>query len=770
VAFIVSSLSRPRAGFVGRIAFRALASIAALAGGLAAPPWSAPASAQQLVVDERPVPRVPHTTGSYRIDGVLDGEIWASALVLELLIETNPGENVPAPVTTRAYIIENGTTLLVAFDAKDPNPELIRAYLRDRDNAFNDDFVGIVIDTFNDQRRAFEFFVNPLGVQMDLIQDDVQSNEDDSWDAIWESAGVIGDDGYTVELAVPFSQLRFRRGAAEQTWGLDLIRIYPREDRTLVSISPRERGRNCYLCQLPKIRGFANAEPGKDLEIVPSLTAARTDFRDDVTGRLRAGSTDEEVGVTVSWGITPDLTANLALNPDFSQVEADVAQLDVNNQFSLFYPETRPFFLDGADYFATPINAVFTRTVADPDVGAKLTGRSQTSTYGVFLAEDAVTALLFPGSLNSSNEVLDQSNRVFVGRYAHSFGENASTLGVLMTSRSGDDYSNDVAGIDGRIRVSDRHSVRFQYLDSESEYPQEVVSRFNQPSGVFGGDALSVDYDFDSRGWWAEAGFDKADPGFRADSGFVTQVGYEERGFGFGRIWHGDDENFWNQLRIGTYAERSEDTAGQLLERRRSTWFSFNGPLQSYFEIGVNDREQFWNGALFETDNAFVYGQFRPSGALFFSLNVNRGKQIDFANTRLADQLRVEPSVDVNLGRHMLMRLRHTLLQLESEEGERIFDAQLSDARLTWQFNLRSFLRFTVQRQHVKRNVALFVASDTHSHSLTMGSQLLYSYKMNPQTVFFIGYSDNYIDDDRYDDLTSTDRTYFVKLAYAWAP
>src|SRR5690606_2720603 len=145
-------------------------------------------------------------------------------------------------------------------------------------------------------------------------------------------------------------------------------------------------------------------------------------------------------------------------------VEADVAQLDVNNQFSLLYPETRPFFLDGADYFATPINAVFTRTVADPDVGAKLTGRSQTSTYGVFLAEDALTALLFPGSLNSSNEVLDQSNRVFVGRYAHSFGENASTLGVLMTSRSGDDYSNDVAGIDGRIRVSDRHSVRFQYL------------------------------------------------------------------------------------------------------------------------------------------------------------------------------------------------------------------------------------------------------------------------------------------------------------------
>src|SRR5690606_41533027 len=148
-------------------------------------------------------------------------------------------------------------------------------------------------DTFNDQRRAFEFFVNPLGVQMDLIQDDVRRNEDDSWDAIWESAGRINDDGYTVEMAIPFDQLRFRRGAAEQTWGLDMIRVYPRTDRSLLSISPRERGRNCYLCQLPKIRGFENAAPGKDLEIVPSLTAARTDARDEASGRLLAGSTDE---------------------------------------------------------------------------------------------------------------------------------------------------------------------------------------------------------------------------------------------------------------------------------------------------------------------------------------------------------------------------------------------------------------------------------------------------------------------------------------------
>ena len=227
---------------------------------------------------------------------------------------------------------------------------------------------------------------------------------------------------------------------------------------------------------------------------MPSLTASRTDVRDPITQRFGEGNSEEEVGVTVSWGITPDLTANLALNPDFSQVEADVPQLDVNNQFSLFFPETRPFFLDGADYFSTPINAVFTRTVADPDVGAKLTGRSDMNTFGVFLADDTATNLLFPGPLRSENETLDQSNRAFVGRYSRGFGRNASTIGALVTSRSGDDYGNDVAGIDGRFRITDQHSLRFEYLDSETTYPVAIVADFGQPAGSFGGDAVRAHY------------------------------------------------------------------------------------------------------------------------------------------------------------------------------------------------------------------------------------------------------------------------------------
>jgi hypothetical protein len=220
---------------------------------------------------------VPHTTSEPNIDGILDESLWREALVIRLDIETQPRENGPAPVETFVHLIENGSSLLIAFDARDPEPEAIRAYLRDRDSAYNDDFVGVVLDTFNDQRRAFEFFTNPLGVQMDLTYDDVNGREDDSWDAIWDSAGVIGEQGFTVEISIPFSQLRFQNSDSAQTWGLDALRFYPRADRVRISANRMDRGRNCYLCQLGKIEGFATAEPGRGLEVVPAVTASRTD-------------------------------------------------------------------------------------------------------------------------------------------------------------------------------------------------------------------------------------------------------------------------------------------------------------------------------------------------------------------------------------------------------------------------------------------------------------------------------------------------------------
>jgi hypothetical protein len=744
-----------------------LAAAVALLVPVAAPAQVASEPTPAIARASADLPRLPHSDASVAIDGVLDDAIWKQALVVDLTVETSPGENTPPPVETHAYLVEDGSRLLIAFDARDPEPDKIRAYLRDRDSAFNDDFVGVVIDSFNDARYGYEFFVNPLGVQMDLTQDDVAGNEDESWDAIWDSAGKIGDQGFTVEIAIPLSQLRFARASGDRVWGLDVLRFYPRSTRHRISNNSLERGRNCYMCQFQKFSGLGGVQSSKNIEIVPSLTASRTDVRSDpLAGPLVRGNSESDLGLNVRWAVTQDLTANLALNPDFSQVEADVAQLDVNNQFTLQFPESRPFFLEGASYFSTPIQAVFTRTVSDPDVGAKLTGQPGDNAFGAFVARDAVTNLLFPGPLTSQQVLLEETNDTAVGHFSRSVLDN-SQVGALVTMRHGDDYRNDVGGFDGRIRLGGQHSLRFQLLHSSTEYPEATAAAYAQPLGKFDGDAAMLRYNYSSREWFADLRSRYYDPGFRADSGFVSRVDISQQQLEAGRTWQRGEQR-WTQIQVGLTGTTTDDLAGALLDRTIEPYLSFSGPMQSFIQIGGGPNKRLWNGVLYEGNSAFLYSQFRPRGGINFSISVRKGDQVDFANSRLANELRVQPNLDWNVTQHLLLRLRQTTSRLHSHDGEKIFDADLTDFRATWQFNVRSFLRFTLQRQLVERNVPLFIARGTNEKTLTVASQVLYSYKVNPQTVLYLGYSDNSLEDDRIGDLSRTNRTLFAKFSYAW--
>ncbi|RLA35224.1 MAG: hypothetical protein DRR11_00515 [Gammaproteobacteria bacterium] len=715
------------------------------------------------------IPDLPRISGAVKIDGSLDDLAWRKALKIDVNIETNPGENVPAKVKTVAYLMEDGVNLYIAFDARDPNPKAIRAFLRDRDSAYNDDFVGVVIDSYNDERRAFEFFSNPLGAQMDLTNDDVNHREDDSWNAIWDSAGKITESGYIVEMEIPLNQLRFPAADGKQTWGIDVLRMYPRDSRTRIGATPLDREVNCYLCQVGKIRGFENVEPGRDLEIVPTVTASKNDTLDDpLVDSLQSGDMEAEAGLSIRWGITPDMTANLAINPDFSQIEADVAQLDVNNQFALFFPETRPFFLEGSDYFSTPIQAVFTRTVADPALGAKLTGKRGKNTYGAFATEDEITNLIFPGAFGSDSESLDISNTAFVGRYSRSFGE-ASSIGALMTARSGDSYHNYVGGLDARWKIDDHHELKAQVLKSDTEYPDQVADDFDQPTDAFTGNAAQAEYNYNSRNWFAYARHEMRDKGFRADSGFVTRVDYDQQTLGLGHIWHGEEDDWWTRMRLNGDYDIAHDDQGRLLEKEIEGYFGINGPLQSYLEFGGLSRDVLFNDVLFHENKISLYTEMKPRGGLYFGIWARVGDQIDFDNTVLGDEIRLQPRVEWNANQNLLLRLQSSLVRLDSKEGPNIFDAQVHDLRATWQFSVRSFIRLSVQYQDVERNQDMYI-DQVDAHTRDVGRQLLYSYKLNPQTVFFLGYSDGHVDEDDLESLTITDRTLFMKIGYAWMP
>jgi len=728
-----------------------------------------PAVARRTVTRPPGSPKVigvGRTTGPIRVDGVLDEPAWKDAARVSLDYETWPGDNTPAPVKTVCLITYDHSNLYVAFRAEDPDPKAIRAHLTDRDAAFEDDFVGVILDTFHDGRRAFEFFVNPRGVQMDLINNDVGGGEDASWDAIWDSAGRITPRGYVVEIKIPFSSLRFPRAGGAESWGFSAMRVYPRDRRYTFSSQPEDRNISCSLCQISEITGLSGIRPGHALELDPTFTATAGQVRDDFPdGPLSDPSTQGSAGLTARWGVTPNLILSGTVKPDFSQVEADAAQLAINRTFALFFPEKRPFFLEGADYFQTPLNLVHTRTVADPSWGVKLTGKAGRNAIGAFLARDDGTNIIFPGNQGSDSTSLDRSNTAAVVRYRRDVGRS-STLGAIVTSRTaGDDYSNQVYGIDGLIRFTDVESLSFQVLGSQTEYPSDIAADFDQPGGRFDGSAIVARYSHDSRSWNWDVRYEDLGRGFRADMGFEPRVDTRFLKARASHVWWGGDGSFFSRLALGANRDETRDHNGLDLDRTSEIWLSASGPWQSHGFINIGTSDTYFNGKTFDQDYVGIFVNLRPSATWSFGAFTRLGDTIDFANTRSADGLTFSPRVTFKLGAHFRTDLRQTYQRLHVDGG-RLFRASLTDLRLVYQFNVRTFVRLITQYTDIVRNPSLYEA-EVDPASRQLFNQLLFSYKVNPQTVFFLGYSDSGFG-YRGIDITTANRTLFLKIGYAW--
>jgi len=729
-------------------------------------------AARQATAQETAQPHhVPRAEQPVHVDGVLDDAAWSSALVLELRYEIQPGENVPAPVRTECLVTYDTHNLYVAFRALDPEPARIRAHVTDRDAAYRNDLVGIIIDTANDERRAFEFFVNPLGVQMDASRNDVGSGdneeEDDSWDAIWSSAGRITADGYLVEMAIPFSVLRFPYSDDEQTWGFTAFRAYPRGDRHQFALSPLDRNRNCFLCQIPKIRGFAGIKPGRDIELDPTVTSQRTQAlaaEDDPLSGLTDAATHSEAGLSGRWGVTPNTSLNAALNPDFSQVEADVAQLAINRRFSLFYPEKRPFFMESADIFQTPFRVVHTRAIADPSWGVKLSGKPGRQAIGAFVTRDTVTTLLFPGNQGSDLESLDQASTAGVFRFRRDIGES-STIGVLATGREGDGYRNNVVGVDGVLRFTPTDSISLQLVGSSTRYPQATAAEFAQPEGTFDGSAFHLFYNHDTRDWGAWAGYDDKGKDFRADLGFIPRVDTRTLQAGAQLVFWGEKGDPYNRISVGVEADRIEDHAGLLTDQTIAITSHYEGPLQSEIHAEVASVREYLDGVTYDLNRLEVFGNIRPTGDFTCSLGVEYGDSLDYANSRKGRILMLEQGITYNIGRHLYVQLDGVYEELSVDAG-RVYRANLLQSRFVYQLNVRSFVRVIAQYIDLSRNPDLY-SDAVAATDRELFTQLLFSYKINPQTVLFLGYSDNHLG-ERGIDMQITDRTLFVKVGYAW--
>ena len=742
---------------------------------------------------------IPRIHKPITIDGHINEAIWTKARRFLVNNVTFPHENIPSPVQTEAFMMEDGENLYVAFKAYDPEPHKIRAFLSDRDKNWNDDLVGLKIDSFNDDTLAYQFFINPLGTQTDSIENALTGRESSSWNGIWDSAGMITEFGYTVEIAIPLRILNFNDRLDIQQWGYELVRFYPRDERLRLSNAKMDQGQDCWVCQMPTLQGFRGAKQGNNLTVVPTLVSGQTQTRDINTTNNQTTIEDWEdesntdVGLDFKWGITPDVTLNATLNPDFSQVEADSGQLNVNNTFALFTPEKRSFFLANEDYFSTPLSLIYTRNIQDPDYGAKVTGKMGDHSFGGFVANDKTSLFLLPGNLGSNVYEVDEKTTNGALRYSYSVNDDLK-MGATTTIRKNSEYHNYLTSLDTRYQPNQNNRVNIQVLSSDTYLAQSYIDDIKnsgdysseqelRADNINGTDtAYRIHYNHTNRDWFFDMTHMNIGESFRADLAFFNNTDHKKTVIGGGHIWRGNDEDWWTRVQLSGDVDWTHNQRGEKIEQEAEMYLNVNGPMQSFLRHGIAARTKVGNrtdettlaidGNTEEFDEVSFssWMEFKPTSHIWLGNYLRLGTGIDYSNSRLSDVFVWEPKITWHANKHLETKLALKLSNMKYK-GDDIYTANLIDLRLSYQFNIRSFLRLSVVGYDIERTLENYlpeVRDDFNSNYKSVSAQLLFSYKVNPQTLFFVGYSDGGYQDDDLSKVTKNTRSVFLKMSYAW--
>ena len=514
---------------------------------------------------------IPFVVAPPVIDGKLDEEMWKSAAVFKDFYQTSPGDNIAPSKPTEAYLAYDEKNLYIAFKCWD-DPGKIRATVAKRDDVFGEDNVRIWLDTYNDQRRAYILGWNPLGIQQDGIYTEGSGGRgaDFSVDIVMESKGVIEEWGWSVEVKIPFKSLRYSAGKGK-FWGFNAARNIDRLNDEFDSWMPDDRNISGQLIKYGKIGGLDEIKTERTLEIVPSVTISETGSRirsvprylvnqfgyfDPVfnqnglieTGRFVNRPIGQEIGVNLKYSITPNITLDAAVNPDFAEIEADAPVVTANQRFPIFFQEKRPFFLEGADIFTSPLQVFYSRTIIDPDAAAKLTGKIGRTSFGFLAASDNAPGNYEEDDRNdpSVRPRIDEflgKNAIFgVLRLKRDVGRENS-VGFFGTYRSFPEQKNILGGFDGRFKLNPKTTSQFQVVGTNSrrcffnnefepsldpfqtQRNREICggSTFNQyRTGNGLGYTYNLDYTEKNRGFYFEATGRTRD--YRADAGFTRRT------------------------------------------------------------------------------------------------------------------------------------------------------------------------------------------------------------------------------------------------------
>lgn len=747
----------------------------------------------------RPI-KIPKIETAIVIDGKPDEELWKQAAVFKDFYQTNPGDNTAPSKPTEAYLMYDEKHLYIAFRCWDERDK-IRATVAKRDEVFGEDNVRVWLDTFNDQRRAYVLGWNPLGIQADGIFTEGQG-ADFSVDIVMESKGVIEDWGWSVEVKIPFKSLRYAAGKGK-FWGFNVARNIDRFNDEFDQWLPDDRNVSGFLIKHGKIGGLDEIKAERTLEVVPSVTLSqtgrrvRTIPRYDLTqnsvdpGRFVNQPIKQDIGVTVKYTITPNVTLDAAINPDFAEIEADAPVVTANQRFPIFFQEKRPFFLEGADIFNSPLRIFNSRSIVDPDFAAKLTGKVGKTSFGFLVASDKAPGNYEEDDRNDRSvrpridEFLDKNALFGVLRLKRDFGKE-NNIGFFATYRGFPEQKNFVGGFDGRIKISPKLDAQFQvvgtssrrcFFDAEFETTanpaqtqrnREICGggRFGDVT-VFGdpyyqyrtgngiGYYASLDYTTEKHGWFAEVGGRSKD--YRADSGFTRRT---NSNFAFFVNRFSTKSNpkakiiraSWNQFTGVDY-----DWKGRLqgynagtnvnlsLQKNTFLFIEGGGFYEKLYEEEFGLKRSATRGGGFTgaptraTWQQYVSGNLNQTPHKRFNYGVflgfiNNAFDFDFGNSPqnpgTGKQFDAEVYFEIKPTDPFRASLSYRKSKLtRNDTGEESFDTNIFSLRSTYQFSRFTYTRLRLDYDTLSRNVS---------------GQFLFGWNPNPGTAFYVGYNDNF--------------------------
>lgn len=714
----------------------------------------------------KPAIEITRLVGTIKVDGELDDSGWENAAKADNFVEHFPNNGGKPSVETEVWLTYDNVNLYIAFVCYD-DPGTIRSSLRDRDEIWSDDYMGFIFDTYGDATMAYEVFANPLGIQGDGLQ--TLHGEDIRFDLVFESEGNITDRGYQIEMAIPFSSLRFP-DKPEQVWKATFWRTHPRDSRRTYSWAYTDRDDPCWLCQFGTIKGIKNVKPGGKLEILPSVIGFQSaSLRDDSepNSGLDNSDVDGECSLGAKYAITSSLTAEATYNPDFSQVESDVAQIDVNTTFALFYPEKRPFFQEGSNLFDLWHTVFYTRSINDPLFAARLTGKMGKTDLAYIVAYDEHSPTIIP--LEEESEVLEGGESVSnIFRVRYTFKQSSYVGAIATDRRMKGGGAGTVFGADGVFRFYKNYCFEWQALASRTEEPNDTSLTEDINNILFDNDKHTAAYDGEqywgnafyaslerfSQNWSFDFDYYETSPTFRADNGFITNNSTRRINFWTGldfyplsslidqfgpnlfcgKVWNFNGEHKDEWLGASIYANLKAQTFVRvefLTSREKFKNIVFDGISRINMEISSKFSDPVSLGFWWE------YGRFiaREEDPPF----LGRGYRGEVWSTiKPLTRFIIQPG------------LQYARLE-NPDNGEVVFDGYILRTRFNFQFNRELFLLLIVQYDDFDKEYNF---------------EPLLTYRVNPFTLFYIGSRHGYEDFDEKTGPTLTDRQFFMKFQY----